>query len=212
MILLATIDWSLCLFAAVVMPMRQAVKKFSQSRLLYVLGLCLVCLGIMIAIPALLWNIHSWKKSTKELNKWGACWTATIKAHWSEWSLCSTSCGWGTMSRRRELDDEECSVRVVDDTSKCYVGACPEEPEKYVWGTWTICESESVKQYRSRNASSKGKVLVKDFEKMLETKECPYHRQKTTSATWMLTSTSTSDVTNGTNSSSTSTEMDISSR
>uniref|UniRef100_A0A3Q3AAE4 SCO-spondin n=1 Tax=Kryptolebias marmoratus TaxID=37003 RepID=A0A3Q3AAE4_KRYMA len=80
---------------------------------------------------------------------------------WSPWSLCSQSCGAGTMSRHRvcvceEGGDTACPPEVEvernsEENQLCYKQPCAGCPMS-AWSVWSQCSCESQRQHRYRVA------------------------------------------------------------
>ncbi|KAL4222773.1 brain-specific angiogenesis inhibitor [Mactra antiquata] len=63
---------------------------------------------------------------------------------WSDWSVCSTTCGNGLKSRHRQCDSPKPSLLGSDcagnneDVSTCFIKACHDGGWSD-WGTWSVC-------------------------------------------------------------------------
>ncbi|XP_029005418.1 SCO-spondin [Betta splendens] len=82
---------------------------------------------------------------------------------WSQWSLCSRSCGAGSVTRRRvcvceEGGDAACPTEMEAERNReenqlCYKQPCPDCPMSQ-WSVWSQCSCESQRQQRYRVALS----------------------------------------------------------
>jgi hypothetical protein len=95
--------------------------------------------------------------STEDCNT-HACPSDCAVSTWSQWNLCSATCGLGFKERLRTVDSEatgggvECPL--LREELVCDTGACPEHCQVSEWSAWSTCPAEcgsSATQSRSRS-------------------------------------------------------------
>lgn len=84
--------------------------------------------------------------SLQALDTWGC---------WSDWSLCSSSCGWGVQKRYRtclSADSDNCSGDSVQ-KQPCQIDECSSMLGWDSWTVWSECDMNN-EQHRKRSCSS----------------------------------------------------------
>ncbi|PVD39248.1 hypothetical protein C0Q70_01876 [Pomacea canaliculata] len=86
-----------------------------------------------------------------------ACPEGTSWSHWSEWSMCSESCGGGLRMRERSRQkiltpsNELTEPERIEEKLPCNTQPCPENGGWATWGEWSKCSAACGMGYRERD-------------------------------------------------------------
>uniref|UniRef100_A0A7M5VC71 Hemicentin-1 n=1 Tax=Clytia hemisphaerica TaxID=252671 RepID=A0A7M5VC71_9CNID len=95
--------------------------------------------------------------------------------HWSEWTHCSVSCGYGIRGRSRNCTNPRPSgfgkpcvlIGPHVETSQCSEKPCPIDAQWGSWAQWTVCEPNCNKGYHTRTRTCNNPVAANGG------KDCP---------------------------------------